>query len=250
MPPSTDVQCKLVLVGNGSVGKSSIIARFVDDGFHCVYRQTVGVDFFEKQVTVRNSLTLSLQVWDIGGQSLSSNMLAKYLYGSRVVFLCYDVTDPNSFSDLDDWLRIVRKHFGGSGAERSSDQQLKQVDIYLVANKIDLLDLRRVKEAQHWSFVSEHNLCGGMLCSAQSGQNVVRAFNHVAAQAAGVRLSEYELAFYDRVLDVTRHDEPAASKGGGGGAADSGRTAMADAIEAEDLALEAAKAAKRSCMCM
>eukprot|EP00611_Tribonema_gayanum_P018017 TRINITY_DN3102_c1_g3_i3.p2 TRINITY_DN3102_c1_g3~~TRINITY_DN3102_c1_g3_i3.p2 ORF type:complete len:207 (-),score=67.15 TRINITY_DN3102_c1_g3_i3:1674-2294(-) len=206
MPPSTDVQCKLVLVGNGSVGKSSIIARFVDDGFHCVYRQTVGVDFFEKQVTVRNSLTLSLQVWDIGGQSLSSNMLAKYLYGSRVVFLCYDVTDPNSFSDL----------------------------------------------AQHWAFVSEHGLCGGMLCSAQSGENVVRAFNHVVAQAAGVRLSEYELAFYDRVLDVTRHDEPATSKGGGGGggAADSGRTVMADAIEAEDLALEAAKAVKRSCMCM
>ena len=50
-----DASCKLVLVGNGSVGKSSIVARFVDDGFRKVYKQTVGLDFFEKVVRSREA---------------------------------------------------------------------------------------------------------------------------------------------------------------------------------------------------
>ena len=47
-----DPVVKLILLGNGSVGKTSIISRFTDDGFAKVYKQTVGLDFFEKLVTL------------------------------------------------------------------------------------------------------------------------------------------------------------------------------------------------------
>ena len=95
----SSLQCKLILLGNGSVGKTSIIGRFTDDGFQRVYKQTIGLDFFEKRVTVKGNQQITLQVWDIGGQSIASKMLPKYIHGTQVVFLCYDVTDRASFDD-------------------------------------------------------------------------------------------------------------------------------------------------------
>ena len=76
---SNDPTCKLILLGNGSVGKSAIIERFVADGFDRVYKQTVGLDFFEKKLVlhVRGDKRVDLQVWDIGGQSVGSNMFTK-----------------------------------------------------------------------------------------------------------------------------------------------------------------------------
>ena len=59
---SRDPQCKVCLLGNGSVGKSSIIARFVDDGFQRMYQQTIGVDFFEKRLALRGDKGVKLQV--------------------------------------------------------------------------------------------------------------------------------------------------------------------------------------------
>ena len=84
MQASADLVCKLVLLGNGSVGKTSIISRFVEDGFEKVYKQTIGIDFFEKLVPIRGDTRMKLQVWDIGGQSISSKMLPRYIYGSTV----------------------------------------------------------------------------------------------------------------------------------------------------------------------
>lgn len=100
---------KLVLVGNGSVGKTSIINRFVQDGFVRVYKQTVGIDFFQKTMRLRADTLVALQVWDIGGQSIQSDMLDGYITGADVVCVCYDVTDRRSFDDAEDWLRRVRK---------------------------------------------------------------------------------------------------------------------------------------------
>jgi Ras-related protein Rab-28 len=99
---------KLILVGNGSAGKTSICTRFKEDGFRKVYRQTVGIDFLEKRLKVRDK-EVALQVWDIGGQSIGSKMLPQYVWGADIVFLCYDVTDAQSFADAEDWLALTRR---------------------------------------------------------------------------------------------------------------------------------------------
>ena len=59
---------KLILLGNGATGKSSIIARLVESGFQRTYKQTVGLDFLEKTLPVRDH-NICLQLWDIGGES-------------------------------------------------------------------------------------------------------------------------------------------------------------------------------------
>ena len=48
-----------------------------------------------------------VQVWDIGGQSIASKMLTTYLHGAAIVVFCYDITDAQSFSDLEDWWQVT-----------------------------------------------------------------------------------------------------------------------------------------------
>jgi Ras-related protein Rab-28 len=218
--------CSLTVIGDGSVGKSSIINAFKTEGFLPVYKQTIGCDFYEKSLPVRGK-NISLKVWDIGGQSIHSKNISQYVGTSNELFLVYDVTNMDSFNNLDDWLRIARKY--------SSSQH-----IYIVGNKIDLISLRQVNATKHDQFIVENNIQGGLYMSAKSGENVIRAFYQVATEVIGLKLTSYELAFHDKVLgvqigkDTTNND---------------GRTSFADDIEAEDRAAEAKKNKGLGCNC-
>ena len=130
---------KVILVGNGSAGKSSLIARFVDDGVDRQYRQTIGVDFFEKIVELRHKL-VRLQIWDVGGQNAGSKMLSKYVFGSNIIVLCYDITDLGSFHDLDGWIKMIRKvQTPQTGLVLSCEPERKKPLVFLMGNKKDLL---------------------------------------------------------------------------------------------------------------
>ncbi|CEG50033.1 ras-related protein rab-28-like isoform x1 [Plasmopara halstedii] len=222
MQTRRDPTIKLVLLGNGSTGKSSLIARFVNDGFARLYKQTVGLDFFEKVLQLPRDQRILLQVWDIGGQTTNSKMLNKYLFDAHVVLLCYDVTDAQSFSDVEDWLRVARKN---------GDRIAK---LYLVGNKTDLVAHRVISSEKHEAFIRQHELLDGFLVSAKSGDNVLKTVYRISAAAANIHVSEFELSFCDKVVravipQTSNESQPDLEA----------RTAMADAIEAEDQAFEA-----------
>ena len=208
----------LIVLGDGSVGKSSIIEAFRNEGFMPIYKQTVGCDFYEKHLKLRGDEYVSLRVWDIGGQSIHSKNLEQYISSSNAIFLVYDVTNIESFRNLEDWLVMVRKY---SSARH----------IYLVGNKVDLIAIRQVDKAAHDKFVEENGFKGGLFMSAKTGENVVKTFYKVAGEAIGVSLSAYELAFHDKVISAN-----VAATGDG-----ESRTTFADEIEAEDRKAEEQK---------
>ena len=70
-----NLQYKVVVLGNGTVGKTSLIMRFCDDYFGKSYKQTIGVDFFVKRMELPGDVQVALQVWDIGGQSIFGKMI-------------------------------------------------------------------------------------------------------------------------------------------------------------------------------
>jgi Ras-related protein Rab-28 len=210
--------CTLAIIGDGSVGKSTIIAAFRTEGFQPVYKQTIGCDFYEKQLTIRSSNIISLRVWDIGGQSIHSKNLRSYLENTQAVLLVYDVTNTESFANLQDWLLQLRKYNTSK-------------HIFLLGNKVDMIAMRQVSVNQHNQFITENDLQGGWFCSAKTGENIVKMFYAIAADIIGITLSAEELAFYDVVLKAhvaaTPYDEV--------------RNAYADEIEKEDMEAEARK---------
>ena len=169
----------IAIVGDGSVGKSAIINAFKSDGFLSLYQQTVGFQIYEKKIELRESL-ISLQLWDIGGQSINSKNLEKYLSGVKVVFIVYDTTNMESFVNTHDWLRVVRRYAPDSL-------------VYLVGNKIDLISLRQVSQQQHDAFLEENAMRGGFFFSAKTGDNILKSFYRAAGESIGVHLSAHEL---------------------------------------------------------
>lgn len=78
------LQYKVAVVGNGAVGKTSLISRLCTQAFVPQYKQTLGVDLYKARIDLPEGVKASLQIWDIGGQMLNSPMVANYLYAAQV----------------------------------------------------------------------------------------------------------------------------------------------------------------------
>jgi Ras-related protein Rab-28 len=174
-----------------------------------------------------------LQIWDIGGQSLSSSLVTQYIYGSGVIFLVYDVTDAQSFSDVEDWLATVTRTLAAKPPKRAPA-------LYLVGNKVDLQHLRKVSETVHARFIAEHGLAGGFFISARSGEAVLSSFYEAAARFLGKTVSASELETLRKVIGVS-----VVATG-----SDEARTAEADRIEKEDAEAERRKHGSGGCCCL
>jgi len=142
-------------------------------------------------------------MWDIGGQSIGSKMVGNYIGGAHAVLMCYDITNAESFANLEDWYRLVLKQFPPGGDK-------PRPLIGLVGNKNDLRHLTAVRVEQHNKYCEENDLVSFMV-SAKSGDNVKQTFNKVAASLAGITLGKAELEMSGFVVQATiidhqRHD--------------------------------------------
>ncbi|XP_063350438.1 ras-related protein Rab-28 isoform X4 [Pelmatolapia mariae] len=190
---SQDKQLKIVVVGDGASGKTSLATRFAQEAFGKQYKQTIGLDFFLKRISLPGNLNVTLQVWDIGGQTLGGKMLDKYVYGAHGVLLVYDITNYQSFENLEDWFSMVKK------ANEESDIQPV---ISLVGNKIDLEHMRTVKSDKHQRFCQENSLISQFV-SAKTGDS------RLAAEILGVKLNKAELEQSQRVVkaDIVNYSQ-------------------------------------------
>jgi Ras-related protein Rab-28 len=176
------LQYKVVVLGDGAIGKTSMIMKFTEDAFAKKYKQTIGVDFFIKHIVLPGDIRVALQVWDIGGQSIGSKMIHNYIYGANAVLLCYDITNYQSFQNLEDWLTLVKKSY----------QDASLPYLALIGNKCDLKHLRTVKQSKHTTFADENQMFSYFV-SAKTGDNLRSSFTRISADLAGIVLSKTEL---------------------------------------------------------
>uniref|UniRef100_A0A8C6SN03 RAB41, member RAS oncogene family n=1 Tax=Neogobius melanostomus TaxID=47308 RepID=A0A8C6SN03_9GOBI len=118
---------KLVFLGEQSVGKTSLITRFMYDSFDNTYQATIGIDFLSKTMYLEDR-TIRLQLWDTAGQERFRSLIPSYIRDSAAAVVVYDIANLNSFQQTSKWIDDVR-------TERGSD-----VIIMLVGNKTDLAD--------------------------------------------------------------------------------------------------------------
>ncbi|MCL5957990.1 MAG: GTP-binding protein [Chloroflexi bacterium] len=121
---------KVAFVGDGNVGKTTLIRKYSTGHFQASRVMTIGVDLTTHLISLAEDRQVKLTVWDMSGQDRFASVRAPFYRGSRVVILAYDVTSPESLAHLPKWLREVRSF-------------LPTCPIILVGNKIDLE--RRVK---------------------------------------------------------------------------------------------------------
>ncbi|XP_072285358.1 ras-related protein Rab-6B-like isoform X6 [Pyxicephalus adspersus] len=121
---------KLVFLGEQSVGKTSLITRFMYDSFDNTYQATIGIDFLSKTMYLEDRTQVRLQLWDTAGQERFRSLIPSYIRDSTIAVVVYDITNLNSFQQTSKWIDDMR-------TERGSD-----VIIMLVGNKMDLPDKR------------------------------------------------------------------------------------------------------------
>lgn len=163
---------KLVFLGDQSVGKTSIITRFMYDNFDRHYQATIGIDFLSKTMYLEDR-TVRLQLWDTAGQERFRSLIPSYIRDSSVAVVVYDVSNRASFLNTAKWVEDVR-------AERGMD-----VVICLVGNKTDLgNDKRQVSTEEGEERARKDNLLF-MEVSAKAGYNVKSLFRKLATSLPG-----------------------------------------------------------------
>ncbi|XP_034539570.1 ras-related protein Rab-6A isoform X4 [Notolabrus celidotus] len=166
---------KLVFLGEQSVGKTSLITRFMYDSFDNTYQATIGIDFLSKTMYLedRTAPQIRLQLWDTAGQERFRSLIPSYIRDSAAAVVVYDITNVNSFQQTTKWIDDVR-------TERGSD-----VIIMLVGNKTDLADKRQITTEEGEQRAKEMNVLF-IETSAKTGYNVKQLFRRVAAALPGM----------------------------------------------------------------
>ena len=157
---------KLVFLGDQSVGKTSIITRFMYDTFDTAYQATIGIDFLTKVMYLEDR-TIRLQLWDTAGQERFRSLIPSYIRDSSVAVVVFDVTSAKSFDEASKWIEDVR-------AQREDN-----VILFLVGNKVDLADQRQVSEEDGQKKAAEYGMTY-IETSAKLGQNVKTLFKKIA----------------------------------------------------------------------
>ncbi len=154
---------KILLLGDSAVGKTCFLLRFTDNSFEQVHMSTIGLDYRLKTMELPNKRNVKIQIWDTAGQDKFRAITKNYYKGAHGILLIYDITDTNSFDNVKSWIEQIREETG------------VKVIIYLIGNKNDLVDERKIKPEDGQKIADEFGV-PFFESSAKSGMNVNEIF--------------------------------------------------------------------------
>ena len=175
MDGTEKLKFKMVILGDASVGKTSLVHHFCEGFFRESYLSTIGVAFLTKTIDLEydgRSVNIVLQLWDIGGQSIFQSIRKNYLKGAQSAFILWDVTNRSSLLHIDGWIAELR------GALNVKD--LTKVPILVIGNKIDLNHDERLKEKANEFLKNQFKIpIATTYASAKTGEGMVEAFKSI-----------------------------------------------------------------------
>ena len=162
----TNYTWKIVVIGDGSVGKTSLIHRYIDNKFQESYNETIGIDLFTHNFTIDGS-EINLLIYDLGGQSYWKKLRSDFYNRAKGVMLVYDVSRTETFSNLSSWLTEAFESIGHS------------VPCVVVGNKCDLNNSipKDLFESTMNNFKFNH-----CLASAKTGDSVLDSFKKLSLE--------------------------------------------------------------------
>ncbi|MFX1555572.1 MAG: Rab family GTPase [Promethearchaeota archaeon] len=156
---------KVIIVGPGAVGKTSLINRFVNNEFKLKYKLTIGVDFLTKKLEYKPSKFAKLQIWDIGGQERFKFLHRSFYEGAMGALLVFDLTREHTFSSMKVWLSEMRSII------------TINIPKIIIGNKSDLIpEIGQIIDQNEINFYAKKEGCLYFTTSAKTGDNVEKAF--------------------------------------------------------------------------
>ena len=139
IPPPEYQKCKVVLIGECAIGKTSFCKAISGKEFPADYEPTVGSDFYMKNMALGDGL-FQFNVWDLSGDQTYVEVRNEFYKESQAIILMYDIARRSSFDALDMWIREASKHGG------------ENLPVFVVGNKKDLDNKRAIPktDAEKW----------------------------------------------------------------------------------------------------
>jgi len=131
-----DDKCQLLIIGNSSVGKTSILTRYSLKNFNENYLATVGLDFFSKDETIDNKI-IRIKIWDTAGQERYKSFTKCFFQKAQGIMIVFDVTSKKSFNDLKFWIESLKTY---------KLEDISSFPIIIIGNKVDLPKREVTKE--------------------------------------------------------------------------------------------------------
>ncbi len=160
---------KITVVGDGAVGKTSLIQMFTKESFSTEYHKTIGAQFsvFDKKI---NGDKIKLLFWDIAGQDDFNFLRPSFFKESKAAIIVYSLEKnelgEDSFKHIHNWDDDIKEYCG-------------DIPVVIFGNKVDLIDVKNLETSGINRIIEEKNYLGYFITSAKTGHGVVDAFNAI-----------------------------------------------------------------------
>ena len=158
---------KIIVIGDPFVGKSSLTMRATRGTFENAYNSTVGFEFCSFYVKIAETI-VKLQIWDTCGQEIYRSLISSFYHNSSLAIIVYSIDNEMSFHNIETWLNEI-KTLGNP-----------DVNIFLIGNKADLKDKRKVTKEMADTFCDNNNIDFFLETSAKTGFNADIVFIEAA----------------------------------------------------------------------
>mmetsp|Transcript_13791 Transcript_13791/g.18416 ORF Transcript_13791/g.18416 Transcript_13791/m.18416 type:complete len:217 (+) Transcript_13791:143-793(+) len=167
---SYDLHVKLLMLGDTGVGKTCLLLRYAFDSFSPTFITTIGIDFKIKEIEL-DGLRIKLQIWDTAGQERFRTITVSYFKGAHGILLVYDVTDRESFENIQHWFQQIREN---------ADERVRLV---LVGNKCDhIYDTQRAVSKEEGEQLAKQYGVSFFETSAKENLNVDECYTAIARE--------------------------------------------------------------------
>jgi small GTP-binding protein len=152
---------KICLLGDGGVGKTSLVYRFIQNRFSTDFKSTLGVNLLKHEVEI-DKFNVTAQIWDLGGQDKYEGLRKLYLDGSQGALCVFDKTNKTSYDNLEKWVSSFKDLRGDK-------------PMLLIGNKLDLKEFIIIDDNTAKAYADSHGL-EYLSTSAKTGEQVQTAF--------------------------------------------------------------------------
>ena len=160
---------KITVIGDGAVGKTSLIQKFTNDTFIEDYIKTIGAQFsvYDKKI---DGDKIKLLLWDIAGQTNFDFLRPSFFNNSVAAIIVYSLEEnelgEESFKHIHNWAEDIKEYCGN-------------IPVVIFGNKMDLIDEKKVDTSAIEKIIEDKNYLGYFFTSAKTGHGVIDAFNAI-----------------------------------------------------------------------